>query len=141
MRECDSSSKAANLTRRFGSSAPGFWREPFASSATTSPSPPETQLQPKWGYKCSGGDFRRSGVTSDYQALQIEFQRHMSHGLQALAAYTWSHSIDYGSNDAANPLIRGNSDFDVRHNFSGGVSWDLPSTPGNKVIGNLLDHW
>src|SRR5258707_2533749 len=60
MRECDSSSKAANLTRRFGSSAPGFWREPFASSATTSPSHPETQLQPKWGYKCSGGDFRRS---------------------------------------------------------------------------------
>ena len=35
---------------------PGFWREPFASSATTSPSHPETQLQPKWGYKCSGGD-------------------------------------------------------------------------------------
>src|SRR6266436_692658 len=59
-------------------------------------------------------EFYPSGVTSDYQALQIEFQRHMSHGLQALAAYTWSHSIDYGSNDAANPLIRGNSDFDVR---------------------------
>jgi hypothetical protein len=28
MRECDSSSKAGNLTRRFGSNAPEFWREP-----------------------------------------------------------------------------------------------------------------
>src|SRR6184192_4063875 len=69
MRECDSSSKAANLTRRFGSSAPGFWREPFASSATTSPSPPETQLQPKWGYKCSGGDFRRCSEEQLVDAL------------------------------------------------------------------------
>jgi len=86
-------------------------------------------------------EYYPSGVTSNYQALQIEFQRHMSHGLQALAAYTWSHSIDFGSSDAANPLIRGNSDFDVRHNFSGAVSWDLPSTPGNRVIGELLDHW
>ena len=86
-------------------------------------------------------DYFPSGVTSNYQALQIQFQRHMSHGLQALAAYTWSHSIDFGSNDAANPLTRGNSDFDVRHNFSGGVSWDLPNTPGNKLIGDLLDHW
>lgn len=86
-------------------------------------------------------EFYPSGVTSDYQALQIEFQRHMSHGLQALAAYTWSHSIDYGSNDAANPLVRGNSDFDVRHNFSGGVSWDLPSTARNRLIEDLLGHW
>jgi hypothetical protein len=86
-------------------------------------------------------EFYPSGVTSNYQALQIEFQRQMSHGLQALASYTWSHSIDYGSADAANPLTRGNSDFDVRHNFSGGVTWDLPSVPGNRVIGDLLDHW
>jgi len=60
MRECDSSSKAANLTRRFGSNAPGFWREPFASSATTLQSPPLTQLQLNRRSKCSEGDFRRS---------------------------------------------------------------------------------
>jgi len=47
-----SSSKAANLTRRYGSNAPGFWREPFASSATTLQSPPLTQLRPKWECKC-----------------------------------------------------------------------------------------
>jgi len=86
-------------------------------------------------------EFYPSGVTSNYQALQMEFQRHMSRGLQALAAYTWSHSIDFGSSDAAQPLLRGNSDFDLRHNVSGGVSWELPNTAGDKLIGDLLDHW
>jgi len=86
-------------------------------------------------------EFFPSGVTSNYQALQIQFQRQMSHGLQALASYTWSHSIDFGSADAANPLTRGNSDFDIRHNFSVGLTWDLPRVPGNRVIGDLLDHW
>ena len=35
--------------------------------------------------------------TSDYDALQLQFHRQMSHGLQALASYTWSHSIDTAS--------------------------------------------
>src|SRR5579864_5797695 len=60
MRGCDSSSKALNLTPRFASNVPGFWREPFASSDTTSPSLPSTQLCPKPGCKYSGGVFRRS---------------------------------------------------------------------------------
>src|SRR5437773_9142746 len=32
--------------------------------------------------------------TSDYDALQAQFRRRLSRGLQALASYTWSHSID-----------------------------------------------
>jgi len=36
-------------------------------------------------------------ATSDYSALQLQFNRRMSRGLQALASYTWSHSIDDGS--------------------------------------------
>src|SRR5262249_17996538 len=44
-------------------------------------------------------DFEFVGVTdntatSDYHALQVKFERHLSHGLQTLASYTWSHSID-----------------------------------------------
>src|SRR5262249_9900077 len=33
----------------------------------------------------------RNTATSDYHALQLQFQRRLSRGLQALAAYTWSH--------------------------------------------------
>ncbi len=64
--------------------------------------------------------------TSDYHALQIQFQRRLSRGLQALASYTWSHSIDTGSagsgqllSNALDPSSDSNanrapSDFDIQ---------------------------
>jgi hypothetical protein len=41
-----------------------------------------------------------NSATSDYNALQVKFQRRLSRGLQALASYTFSHSIDIASTDA-----------------------------------------
>ena len=82
-----------------------------------------------------------NGVTSNYQALQVKFQRAVSHGLQALASYTWSHSIDFGSNNASLPLTRGNSDFDVRHSLQAGLSWDVPHVSENQIAKVLLDRW
>jgi hypothetical protein len=93
-----------------------------------------------------------NSATSDYQALQVKFQRRLSQGLQALASYTFSHSIDTASTDAftylntpssiANPGIdRGNSDYDIRHSFTAGVTYSLPSTPGNKVAKATLSRW
>jgi hypothetical protein len=81
------------------------------------------------------------GLTSNYQALQVQFQRSVAHGIQALASYTWSHSIDFGSTNSALPLTRGNSDFDVRHNLQGGLSWDLPNIKVGGVISALLNDW
>lgn len=85
--------------------------------------------------------FERNGLTSDYHSLQLQYQRRLTDGLQALASYTWSHSIDYGSQNATLPYLRGNSDFDVRHNFSAAVSYDLPRSFRNRVAGALLNHW
>jgi carboxypeptidase family protein/TonB-dependent receptor-like protein len=85
--------------------------------------------------------FTPSGGTSNYQALQAQFQRSVTHGVQALASYTWSHSIDLGSAATALPLERGNSDFDVRNNFSGGLSWDLPDMTRGRIVGAILSHW
>jgi hypothetical protein len=86
--------------------------------------------------------FLQSGVTSNYQALQLTFQRTVAHGIQALASYTWSHSIDFGSSASALPAIRGNSDFDVRNNLQAGISWDLPQqTHRGKLISVLLNDW
>jgi len=85
--------------------------------------------------------YLQSHVTSNYEALETQFQRRMSHGIQALASYTWSHSIDFGSTYIALPLMRGNSDFDVRNNFSGAVSWDLPSPARSRIGGIALSHW
>jgi hypothetical protein len=82
-----------------------------------------------------------TGITSNYQALQVQFQRSVVHGLQALASYTWSHSMDYGSSYQSLALVRGNSDFDVRNNFSGGVTWNLPAANVNTVVDEILNGW
>ena len=93
-----------------------------------------------------------NSATSDYHALQMKFQRRLSRGLQGLASYTFSHSIDIASTDAginlntpstiASPNIdRGNSDFDIRHSFTAGVTYDLPSPGANKTAHAIIAGW
>ncbi len=82
-----------------------------------------------------------SGVTSNYQALQVQFQRSVARGVQALAAYTWSHAIDIGSQAAETVLQRGNADFDVRNSLQAGLSWDLPASHLSGGRSNFIDNW
>lgn len=91
--------------------------------------------------------------SSDYDALQLQFQRRLSHGLQSLASYTWAHSIDTGSagstsvsgnkiGPSLNPNVnRGPSDFDVRNAFSLGMTYDIPSPKTKTVINAILHDW
>lgn len=85
--------------------------------------------------------FFRNGLTSSYNALQTQYQRRLAGGLQVMASYTWSHSLDYGSQNSSLPYIRGNSDFDVRQNFSAALSYDLPNIDNKKLASALLHHW
>lgn len=97
-------------------------------------------------------DFIDNTAHSNYQALQIQFQRRLSHGLQMLASYTWSHSIDDASAGSyGNPanlgvpggkgINRGPSDFDIRHSFTAGLTYDVPSWRGYLPIRLLLRDW
>ena len=91
-----------------------------------------------------------NSATSDYNALQVKFQRRFSRGLQALGSYSWSHSIDIASTDAiatnintpgqiANPSIdRGNSNFDIRHTFTAGVTYELPAILSGWSIDSFI---
>jgi hypothetical protein len=81
------------------------------------------------------------GITSDYDALQVQFQRRLSRGVQVLAAYTWSHSIDDGSDYYEVPYQRSSSDFDLRHNFQAGVSWNLPRAQGAPILKQIFSYW
>lgn len=90
-----------------------------------------------------------NNATSDYHALQLQFQRRLAKGLQASAAYTWSHSLDINSNDSLNNVLaensdprleRGPSDFDVRHSFVAAGTLDLPSI-GRRGLGKLFSNW
>jgi hypothetical protein len=82
-----------------------------------------------------------NGVTANYNALQLKFQRSVARGLQSLVSYTWSHSLDYGSSSSSYPLTYGNSDFDVRHNFQAGVTWDIPGARRKGMVGAVLGGW
>jgi hypothetical protein len=90
---------------------------------------------------------------SNYNALQIQFQRRLSRGLQTLASYTWSHSMDDASagslgsfSNTSVPGLkarasRGPSDFDIRNGFSAGVTYDIP-TPNVGSFGRaMLKGW
>ncbi len=98
-------------------------------------------------------DFVTNRGDSNYQALQVRFQRRLSSGLQALASYSWSHSIDTGSGgswgDASGlPVIsssvnanRGPSDFDIRNSFSGGITYDVPNFGNNRLTKAIFNGW
>jgi hypothetical protein len=87
-------------------------------------------------------EYFAGGVTSNYQALQVQFQRSVAHGLQALGSFTWSHSLDFGSNSTALPLQRADSDFDVRLNGQAGLTWELPAANDlPNPIAVLADDW
>ena len=86
--------------------------------------------------------FYDNGLTSDYDALQLQYRRKLSRGLTALASYTWSHCIDYGSqNYYYGYFQRGNCDFDIRHNLSVAFSYDIPNVGHSGVMRALLYHW
>ena len=93
----------------------------------------------------------RNTATSDYHAMQIQLDRRLSRGLQVLASYTWSKSIDIASSDSGlnsslvfgDPSIdRGPSDFDVRHAFSGALTYDIPTFKKLGAVGKaILGNW
>ena len=81
----------------------------------------------------TGGSLITSDSTSAYRALQLQFQRRLSKGLQALASYSWAHAQDAQSDDlnVIDDQARwGNADFDVRHSVAAALSYDLPSGGG-----------
>lgn len=93
--------------------------------------------------------------TSYYNAAQLTLRHPMSHGLQVDFAYTWSHSIDTGSdneratlnNDVQGAfsyilntwkpyLNRASSDFDTRHLITASWLYQLPFGRGKAVGGS-----
>jgi hypothetical protein len=93
----------------------------------------------------------RNGGYSRYNALQVQFQRRTSHGLQALASYTLAKSSDQGSSDTSGsvaatvsdivlpPLTP--SDYDIRHAVSGVVSYEIPAPVWGRVGNAILKGW
>lgn len=98
-------------------------------------------------------DATRNADWSNYNALQVQFRRQMSNGLQALTSYTWAKSLDTGSSDVHGGTFSNSvqnidvgsnyapSDFDVRHSFAGAISYEIPSPKTNRLARALLTEW
>jgi len=83
-----------------------------------------------------------NGISSNYNSLQISWQKRLSHGLQAQTSYTWSHSFDNQSNNFQSySLLYASSDFDIRNNFQSALTYDVPGRYSNAFASGLLAHW
>ncbi len=83
---------------------------------------------------------RAYGVSSVYNSMQASLEKRLSSGFSLTAAYTWSRSIDYTSNNGLlfNPIVlqfnRGPSDFDRTHALSLSHSYELPFGSGKAYL-------
>jgi hypothetical protein len=82
-----------------------------------------------------------NGLTTDYHSGQMQFRRRLNRGLTVLGSYTFSHCIDYGSQNYLFGYKRGSCDYDVRHSFSAAFSYDVPNIGRHGFAEVLLQHW
>ena len=108
---------------------------------------PNLQQFPYPQYGSFADSFGKAAANSNYSGLVAVFKYHGAHGVNAQASYTWSHSLDYGSNffgstgDAGYPSdsrnLRaeyGNSSFDLRHRLVAYYNLPLPIGPHGAFL-------
>jgi hypothetical protein len=96
-------------------------------------------------------DAQESNAASWYNALTVNLQKRFSHNFELLSSYTWSHSIDNGTDlqstlepqDSRFPqLERGNSVNDQRHRWvTSGVWQTSPGKAGDSFWKHLASNW
>ncbi len=98
-------------------------------------------------------DFWKAEGISNYNALQVQATKRMSHGFQLNASYTYSHSLDEGSGLGAglffngnNPLLPrtayGSSDFDRKHVLTVSYVYLLPTIrQASRLASAFVNGW
>lgn len=87
---------------------------------------------------------------SNYNALQLQYRMPLSGSLQTLVNYTFSHSLDNSSSDVVAGLSGSviseasdyaSSDYDVRHSFSGAVTYAIPAPAKAGWFAAITRDW
>ena len=113
------------------------------------------QRVPVLGIAPSGLNQAQWSGISNYNSLQANVQKRLSHGLQFGLAYTYGKTLTdvtgVGTfplgggvyNNQFDPLNGyGPADFDTRHRFVANYLWDLPNLHNNEgVAGRVLSGW
>jgi len=125
----------------------GFYgsTKPFPTLPLTSAVIPPQCLPPNPACGLNNINQVNSGGNSNYNALWATLSKHVSHGLEFLASYTYSKSLDYNSlstgetyiiQNAYNPRgDYGPSEFDARHRFVLSGFYEFPFQRNRLVSG------
>ena len=117
---------------------PGVYARPFPFLAADSP------IQLPAGVGLGNISERVSNGTSNYNALWISVNKHVTRGLQFGGNYTWSHAFDETSGDGLGSTVSnaldpkmdyGPSDYDARHHFNFNAVYLLPFRGSRLVQG------
>lgn len=125
------------------------------SAAATGPLSPGLSSLAVQGF---GVHAMQSSSNSSYNSLQASLTKRFSNGVQFLASYTWSHSLDDYSGDPTGTsdvtVVPGNqapgflnnyasSDFDRRHRFVFSGIYDLPKfyQGGSGLSKQIVNGW
>jgi Carboxypeptidase regulatory-like domain/TonB dependent receptor len=127
------------------------------TGVTMSPTTGAAIIQRQFGDRYAEMDVKTSGGSSSYNALNLNWNRRLSRGLNASASYTWGHSIgtSSGSNEATTAennfsfaQERGENSSDERHVFTMNAIWQIPTGAnrrfqfgGNRFINTVLGDW
>ncbi len=104
----------------------------------------EQAARTEFGPAFGSVELQRTIANSGYNAFEATLN-HRSHGLELLASYTYSKSIDQstGLPEPVNPvnpsLSRGLSSFDMRHNFVGSFHYALPALSSRSSTLHALE--
>ncbi|MFZ0520960.1 MAG: TonB-dependent receptor [Candidatus Acidiferrales bacterium] len=123
----------------------GFYdpTRPYTALPLSSPVLPAECAPPNT--PCSLGNITRifSPGNSNYNALWVTLTKHLSNGLEFLAAYTYSHSLDYSSVSSGDAVPvqnvydprgdYGSSEFDTRHRIVVSGFYQFPFK-GNRLV-------
>lgn len=83
----------------------------------------------------------RNDATSDYNSLQVLYQRRTRSGFLAQVGYTLSHAIDVDSLDGFNGRTsqRASANFDIRQQITTQLAYALPRIGGH--LGPFTNNW
>ena len=127
------------------------------TGVTMNPTTGAAIIQRQFGDRYAEMDVKTSGGSSTYNALNLNWNRRLSRGVNASASYTWGHSIgtSAGSNEATTAennfsfaQERGDNSSDERHVFTMNAIWQIPTGAnkrfrfgGNRFINAVLGDW
>jgi hypothetical protein len=120
---------------------------------------PGSVMRPYPIYQGIGGS--TNNASSNYNSLQVTFEKHLTHGVEAHVAYTWSKFLDsqdssgWGSSQGAQDYQSsycvkcnwGPSNFDERHVLSISTIYHLPFGRGeaflnnNRIVDAVVGGW